>query len=106
MDLIADRQQAAAWSPLGTRDFHVPRRFGILAFEGPPEEMLGTNEPLEMPLDISADRMPKPIGRGPALERGVKDTMIRKRVINRRHPGEPAPAPLGAKTVESSESPR
>ncbi len=35
MDLIEDRQQAAAWSRLGIGDFHVPRRFGILAFEGP-----------------------------------------------------------------------
>ncbi|MGB8224225.1 MAG: carbohydrate-binding family 9-like protein [Polyangiales bacterium] len=34
MDLLADRQQAAAWSPLGIGDFHVPSRFGILAFEG------------------------------------------------------------------------
>lgn len=34
MDLTADRQQAAAWSPLGVGDFHVPSRFGILAFEG------------------------------------------------------------------------
>jgi hypothetical protein len=34
MDLRKDRQQAAAWSPLGIGDFHVPRRFGILAFEG------------------------------------------------------------------------
>ena len=35
MDLGAKRQQAAAWSPLGIGDFHVPSRFGILAFEGP-----------------------------------------------------------------------
>jgi hypothetical protein len=35
MDLIDGRQQAAAWSHLGIGDFHVPRRFGILAFEGP-----------------------------------------------------------------------
>lgn len=35
MDLGAKRQRAAAWSPLGTGDFHVPSRFGILAFEGP-----------------------------------------------------------------------
>jgi len=34
MDLVRDRQQAAAWSPLGIGDFHVPGRFGILAFEG------------------------------------------------------------------------
>ncbi|MBW2403944.1 MAG: carbohydrate-binding family 9-like protein, partial [Deltaproteobacteria bacterium] len=40
MDLIADRQQAAAWSPLETGDFHVPRRFGILAFEEDPIEDL------------------------------------------------------------------
>jgi hypothetical protein len=106
MDLIADRQQAAAWSPLGTSDFHVPRRFGILAFEGPPEEMVGTNEPLEMPLEISADRMPKPIGRGPVRERGVRDKMIRKRAINRRPPGEPAPTPQSPQTEESPESPR
>jgi len=39
MDLIEDRQQAAAWSPLGIGDFHVPRRFGILAFEGPGNRM-------------------------------------------------------------------
>jgi len=35
MDLGSDRQQAAAWSALGIDDFHVPSRFGILAFEGP-----------------------------------------------------------------------
>ena len=34
MDLGKGRQQAAAWSPLGIGDFHVPHRFGILAFEG------------------------------------------------------------------------
>ncbi|MBW1832741.1 MAG: carbohydrate-binding family 9-like protein [Deltaproteobacteria bacterium] len=106
MDLIADRQQAAAWSPLETGDFHVPRRFGILAFEGPPEAMMGTNEPLQIPLEISADRMPKPMGRRPALDRGAKDTMIRKRVINRQHPGEPAPRSVDAKTVDSPDSRR
>lgn len=35
MDLGKKRQRAAAWSALGTGDFHVPSRFGILAFEGP-----------------------------------------------------------------------
>jgi len=39
MDLLEDRQQAAAWSSLGIGDFHVPRRFGILAFEGPGNRM-------------------------------------------------------------------
>jgi hypothetical protein len=102
IDLTADRQQAAAWSSLGIGDFHVPPRFGILAFEGPPDEMVGTNEPLE----ISADRMPKPMGRRPALERDVKDTMTKQRVINRRHLGEPAPSPRGAQPVGSPESVR
>jgi hypothetical protein len=37
MDLTVDTQRAAAWSPVGVSDFHVPERFGILAFEGPPE---------------------------------------------------------------------
>ena len=45
MDLIEDRQQAAAWSSLGIGDFHVPRRFGILAFEGPPEDMQTLESP-------------------------------------------------------------
>ncbi len=37
MDLGEEHQRAAAWSPLGTGDFHVPRRFGILTFRGPLE---------------------------------------------------------------------
>jgi hypothetical protein len=37
MDLTVDAHRAAAWSPVGVGDFHVPERFGILAFEGPPE---------------------------------------------------------------------
>ena len=100
MDLMADRQQAAAWSSLGIGDFHVPSRFGILAFEGPPDEMVGTGEPLE----ISADRMPTPIERRPALDRDVKDVMTKQRVIDRRHPGEPAPTREGAQAVDSLES--
>ncbi len=45
MDLTRESQRAAAWSPLGIGDFHVPQRFGILAFEGPPEDMQGTKMP-------------------------------------------------------------
>ena len=41
MDLTRDRQQAAAWSPLGIGDFHLPARFGILSFEGPRDKMVG-----------------------------------------------------------------
>ena len=47
MDLGADRQQAAAWSALGISDFHVPSRFGILAFKGPADGTLGASEPLQ-----------------------------------------------------------
>ena len=51
IDLIEDRQRAAAWSPLGVGDFHVPRRFGILAFEGtkPTREGAQTLESQEGP---------------------------------------------------------
>ncbi len=55
MDLGAVRQQAAAWSALGIGDFHVPSRFGILAFEGPADEMLEKSEPLQR----AGDRLPK-----------------------------------------------
>ncbi len=80
MDLGAERQQAAAWSPLGIGDFHVPRRFGILAFEGIPEDMLGTNEPKT----IDPGRMPASLRRKPALERDVTDAIIRERAQPRR----------------------
>jgi len=104
MDLTEDGQQAAAWSHLGIGDFHVPQRFGILGFEGTPKDMVGTNEPLQ----ISDDRMPKPLKRAPATDRDLKDTMMRKRAINRRQPGEPAPTPKreGAQTLESPEAPQ
>jgi hypothetical protein len=55
MDLGAARQQAAAWSALGIGDFHVLSRFGILAFEGPADEMLETSEPLRS----AGDRLPE-----------------------------------------------
>lgn len=35
LDLGRHGQRAAAWSPLGVGDFHVPRRFGSLTFESP-----------------------------------------------------------------------
>ena len=37
IDLMRRRQRAAAWSALGIGDFHVPRRFGILRFQGEAE---------------------------------------------------------------------
>lgn len=46
MDLGRDRQRAAAWSPLGIGDFHVPARFGILRFVGAPEDMQTLESPL------------------------------------------------------------
>jgi hypothetical protein len=103
MDLTGDRQQAAAWSPPLVADFHVPPRFGILAFEGTPEDMVGSNEPLE----ISQERMPTSQQRRPALDRDLKDAMMKKRAIDRRQPGEPAPLHEreGAQTLESPEAP-
>lgn len=35
LDRRRDGQHAAAWSPVGTGDFHVPERFGSLEFERP-----------------------------------------------------------------------
>jgi hypothetical protein len=85
----ADRkgQKASAWSPPEVGDFHVPRRFGILAFEGTPKEMVGTSEPKRMP----SERMPAGVGRGGALDRGVRDKLIKSQAINRGSPGEPPP---------------
>jgi hypothetical protein len=45
MDRARDAQRAAAWSPLGVADFHVPQRFGILTFEGTVSDMQGHIEP-------------------------------------------------------------
>lgn len=102
MDLVSDRQQAAAWSSSGIGDFHVPRRFGILAFEGSPEAMVGTNEPVQ----ISADRLPRQIERGSVRQRGAEGTMMRKRGVERRHPRQAAPnrESQGAQTLESREA--
>lgn len=47
IDLGRERQRAAAWSPLGMGDFHVPSRFGILRFEeeaAPPEPAIVPTE--------------------------------------------------------------
>ena len=74
-----DRQQAAAWSPLGIGDFHVPRRFGILRFEGTPEAMQGKNAPIEMP----EGRMPGPMRRR-GVDPGAKDALIQNRDRQRR----------------------
>jgi len=60
MDLGAARQQAAAWSAVGIGDFHVPSRFGILAFEGPADEMFGTSETLQRKEERLPKREPSP----------------------------------------------
>lgn len=49
LDLVEHGQQAAAWAPLGTGDFHVPRRFGILLFEGGADAMVNDLESGEVP---------------------------------------------------------
>lgn len=92
MDLTRDRQQAAAWSPLGIGDFHVPARFGILAFEGPSDQTVGQREPVRMP----ANRVKQPQSREGARDFGVKEALIKRRVMNRRHPGEPRAVPVDA----------
>lgn len=99
MDLMGDRQQAAAWSPLGIGDFHVPSRFGILAFSGASDEMTGQNEAVEMP----SNRVKQSQSRGEARDPGVKDALIKRRVMNRRHPGEPRAVPIdeGSQRLES-----
>lgn len=79
MDLGRDRQRAAAWSPLGIGDFHVPHRFGILRFEGTPEAMQGKNAPIEMP----EGRMPGPMRRR-GVDPGAKDALIQNRDRQRR----------------------
>ncbi|MDH3202037.1 MAG: carbohydrate-binding family 9-like protein [Myxococcales bacterium] len=102
IDLTGDRQQAAAWSPPGIGDFHVPGRFGILTFEGPPDEMVGQSEPVQMP----SNRVKQSQSREDARDTGVKGQLIKRRVMNRRHPGEPRAAPLdeGSQRLESKET--
>jgi hypothetical protein len=88
MDLGASGQEAAAWSHLQTGDFHVPQRFGILAFEGPADDMLGTSEPLQ----INEDRLPKPLERPAPFDRDLEEKLMKQRAMKRRQPGEPMPA--------------
>ena len=51
-------------------DFHVPRRFGILRFEGAPEEMHGASTPIELP----EGRMPAPMRR--SVNPSVRDSLF------------------------------
>ncbi len=88
MDLTVDRQQAAAWSPLGIGDFHVPGRFGILSFDAPPDETVGQSKAVPMP----SNRVKRSPSREDAWEPGARNSLIRKRALNRRHPGDPLPA--------------
>jgi hypothetical protein len=80
MDLTREDQRAAAWSPLGIGDFHVPERFGILSFEGPPEDMQGTNEPSIIP----PGRVPGSLERRSGFDPDVKDKLIQQRETGRR----------------------
>jgi hypothetical protein len=80
MDLMREDQRAAAWSPLGIGDFHVPQRFGILSFEGPPEDMQGTNEPSIIP----PGRVPGSLERRSGFDPDVKDKLIQQRETRRR----------------------
>lgn len=80
MDRTRHRTVAAAWSPLGIGDFHVPHRFGILVFEGASEDMPRHTEPSTIP----PGRMPAPLRRGSRVDPELRDTMIRKRESRRR----------------------
>ena len=79
MDLGADGQRAAAWSPLGVGDFHVPRRFGILSFVGPSDDMPRTNGPAK----VEPRRVPGTLHRKGRSGPSVRDTMNEKRQIGR-----------------------
>ena len=85
MDLGDDRQRAAAWSPLGVGDFHVPERFGILVFEGAPEAMASQDAPKR----ASAGRMPGPLQRGGAPTRGSAGSVVRERANDPTIPAKP-----------------
>jgi hypothetical protein len=80
MDLGREQQRATAWSPLGIGDFHVPKRFGILAFEGPPEDMRGKNQPRI----IAPNRLPGTLERRSGFDSRVKDTLMDERGTRRR----------------------
>jgi len=80
MDLGREQQRATAWSPLGIGDFHVPKRFGILAFEGKPEDMRGKNQPRI----IAPNRLPGTLGRRSGFDSRVKDTLMDERETRRR----------------------
>jgi hypothetical protein len=49
LDSFEEGQQAAAWSPPGIGDFHVPARFGILLFEGESDAMVNDLESVGVP---------------------------------------------------------
>lgn len=103
LDRREDHQQAASWSPPQIGDFHVPARFGILRFEGPADAILGPEEPLQMPLS----RVPKSKSREEARDFGVREALIKRRVMNRHHPGEPAAIPTdsASQRLESQQGP-
>jgi hypothetical protein len=80
MDLTRKHQRATAWSPLGTGDFHVPERFGILAFEGPSQDMQGVKEPSVIP----PGRLPGTPKRRSGFNPSVEDALIQQRETRRR----------------------
>lgn len=102
MDLGDERQRAAAWSPLGVGDFHVPERFGILAFKGAPEGMRSDDTPIR----ISADRVPGSLDRGGAPTHGSAGSVIRERSSDPRKPPKPPRSSIrtDAQRLESREA--
>ncbi len=80
MNLGQAQQRATAWSPVEIGDFHVPKRFGILAFEGPPEDMRGKNQPTI----IAPNRLPGTLERRSGFDSRVGDTLMDERETRRR----------------------
>ena len=102
VDLQVDGVRAAAWSPPRIADFHVPARFGMLVFEGPPGRDLtvGHDEPVSMP----SSRVKQSQSREEARNPGAPRLLIKRRLTNRRHPGEPLPVRAeGRERLETEE---
>ncbi|MEM7434081.1 MAG: carbohydrate-binding family 9-like protein [Myxococcota bacterium] len=103
LDRMGDEQDAAAWSAPLVGDFHVPSRFGTLMFRGPVAKSAKRREPIPIP----SDRVRGTVSREQARDPGVRDALIKRRVMRRRHPGEPPPLNLEGDRapLETGESP-
>ncbi|MEM7137158.1 MAG: carbohydrate-binding family 9-like protein [Myxococcota bacterium] len=102
LDRSGDEQNAAAWSAPLVGDFHVPARFGSLVFRDPTAKATTRRGPIPIP----SERVRGTVSREQARDPGVRDALIKRRVMSRRHPGEPPPLVLEADrtTLETGEA--